>query len=331
MAPFAGLYEGMACLAEGDVRPLRSAVDALFAGGLRDPEAFFVTGLSLAGGGDLDRALRTHSRGDRPRGTCRSRRSTLIRGSINFGAERFSWRFWRRRAGSVRIRARRSSRRKGASMSGVGPSSERRRAFEVLPPAAAVLDCDGQCSGDVEPRRHSSRSRPLSSRHVRERRRARRSSNSDSGHHGLSRAHAGLGGCRTRASIRLAAATRRRGCGGKLHVWGCDLHAGVNACRPVRVGDTRRRVVRTGDESSSSGQPGASPLSPHGEASAGFCSTTAACEFQAYIRLRRANQLRPSKARQCECSSPPARSWTVVGGSRSRPAPLGGRPVAAFR
>ena len=57
MAPFAGLYEGMACLAEGDVRPLRSAVDALLAGGLRDPEGFFVMGLALAGGGDLDRAL----------------------------------------------------------------------------------------------------------------------------------------------------------------------------------------------------------------------------------------------------------------------------------
>ena len=36
----------------------------------------------------------------------------------------------------------------------------------------------------------------------------------------------------THASIRLVATTRRRGCGGDVHGWGCDLHAGANAVHP---------------------------------------------------------------------------------------------------
>ena len=57
MPPFAKFCEGVAALAEGRVTPLRQAVDDLVAGGLRDPEALFIHGLLLTGGGDHTRGL----------------------------------------------------------------------------------------------------------------------------------------------------------------------------------------------------------------------------------------------------------------------------------
>jgi tetratricopeptide (TPR) repeat protein len=56
MAPAGRFCQGVADLAEGKVSSLRSAVDAWIAAGLRDPEALFIHGLLLAGGGDYDRA-----------------------------------------------------------------------------------------------------------------------------------------------------------------------------------------------------------------------------------------------------------------------------------
>lgn len=57
MLAFADYCESMARLAEGDVAPMRAAVDSLLAGGLRDPEAIFLHGVFLSGGGDYERAI----------------------------------------------------------------------------------------------------------------------------------------------------------------------------------------------------------------------------------------------------------------------------------
>jgi len=57
MQPVAAFCDGIASLMEGDVAPLRAAIDAWIAGGLRDPEALFIHGLFLAGGGEYERAL----------------------------------------------------------------------------------------------------------------------------------------------------------------------------------------------------------------------------------------------------------------------------------
>ena len=57
MGPTADFCDGVAAMADGDAAPLRVAVDAWITAGLRDPEALFIHGLLLAGGGDDDRGL----------------------------------------------------------------------------------------------------------------------------------------------------------------------------------------------------------------------------------------------------------------------------------
>lgn len=57
MRPMARFVAGIAAMLEGDVGALRSAVDAWIEAGLRDPEALFIHGLFLTGGGDHRRGL----------------------------------------------------------------------------------------------------------------------------------------------------------------------------------------------------------------------------------------------------------------------------------
>lgn len=57
MAPMAGFANGVAAMIEGDVRPLRTAIDLWIESGLRDPEALFIHGLFLTGGGECDRGM----------------------------------------------------------------------------------------------------------------------------------------------------------------------------------------------------------------------------------------------------------------------------------
>ena len=57
MAPMARFVGGIASMLEGDVDALRTAVDAWIESGLRDPEALFIHGLFLTGGGDHERGL----------------------------------------------------------------------------------------------------------------------------------------------------------------------------------------------------------------------------------------------------------------------------------
>lgn len=57
MLPMAAFVRGVAAMTEGNVRALREAVDAWIEAGLRDPEALFIHGLLLAGGGENERGL----------------------------------------------------------------------------------------------------------------------------------------------------------------------------------------------------------------------------------------------------------------------------------
>lgn len=57
MLPMARFVNGIAAMLEGDVAPLRAAIDAWIDAGLRDPEALFIHGLFLAGGGEHSRGL----------------------------------------------------------------------------------------------------------------------------------------------------------------------------------------------------------------------------------------------------------------------------------
>jgi serine/threonine protein kinase len=57
MIPTARFCRGLATMIEGDVGPLRQAIDAWIEAGLRDPEALFIHGLLLTGGGERDRGL----------------------------------------------------------------------------------------------------------------------------------------------------------------------------------------------------------------------------------------------------------------------------------
>jgi hypothetical protein len=57
MAPMARFVGGIASMLEGDVGALRAAIDAWIEAGLRDPEALFIHGLFLTGGGDQTRGF----------------------------------------------------------------------------------------------------------------------------------------------------------------------------------------------------------------------------------------------------------------------------------
>ena len=57
MAPMARFVGGIATMLEGNVRVLREAIDAWLDAGLRDPEALFIHGLFLTGGGDHARGF----------------------------------------------------------------------------------------------------------------------------------------------------------------------------------------------------------------------------------------------------------------------------------
>lgn len=57
MRPMARFVGGVADMLDGDVGALRAAVDAWIESGLRDPEALFIHGLFLTGGGDHQRGL----------------------------------------------------------------------------------------------------------------------------------------------------------------------------------------------------------------------------------------------------------------------------------
>jgi serine/threonine protein kinase len=57
MVPMARFVGGIATMLDGDVGALRAAIDAWIDAGLRDPEALFIHGLFLTGGGDHQRGL----------------------------------------------------------------------------------------------------------------------------------------------------------------------------------------------------------------------------------------------------------------------------------
>ncbi len=57
MVPMARFVAGIATMLDGDVGALRAAIDAWIDAGLRDPEALFIHGLFLTGGGDHQRGL----------------------------------------------------------------------------------------------------------------------------------------------------------------------------------------------------------------------------------------------------------------------------------
>jgi len=57
MAPMARFVGGIAAMLDGNVRVLREAVDAWLEAGLRDPEALFIHGLFLTGGGEHTRGF----------------------------------------------------------------------------------------------------------------------------------------------------------------------------------------------------------------------------------------------------------------------------------